>query len=77
MHLTCCNVQMHLWYTLVHTNQSNSGSADSENYRVVNSAYELRIHACIRLSQFSEFSRPVRIQYWPSRLSVKTRQNAK
>ena len=41
-----------LWYTLVHSNQSNSGSADSENYRVVNSAYELRIHACIRLSQF-------------------------
>ena len=33
-----------------------------ENYRVVNSAYELRIHACIGLIQFSEFSRPVRIQ---------------
>ena len=41
----------------------NSGSADSENYRNVNSAYELRIHACIRLSQFSEFPRPLRIQY--------------
>ena len=60
-----------LWYTLVHSNQSNSESADSENYRVVNSAYELRIHACIRVSPFSEFSRPVRIQYCPSRLGAK------
>ena len=60
-----------LWYALVHTNQSNSGSADSENYRVVNSAYELRIHAFIILSQFSEFLRPLRIQYCPSRLRAK------
>ena len=67
----CFGGCVQLWYTLVHTNQSNSGSADSENHRVVNSAYELRIHACIRLSQFSEFSRPVRIPYWSSRLSAK------
>ena len=68
---SCIGRNHWVWYTLVHTNQSNSGSADSENYRVVNSAYELRIHACIRLSQFSEFPRPVRIQYCPSRLGAK------
>jgi hypothetical protein len=33
-----------LWYILVQSNQSNSESADYENYRFVNSAYELRIH---------------------------------
>ena len=52
-----------IWYILVQSIAVIWAHGSFQHYRVVKLAYELQNSCSIRLSQFSEFPRPLRIPY--------------